>query len=598
MAAAQAPPAGRGVATELGFGLFQQRCLNCHGNPAVDKAPAPAALREMSPERILDALSTGVMKTVGDTLTPTERRLVSESVAGRLLGTSATGDAASMPNRCEAVGPAAITRTERPSWNGWGANLANTRFQPARAAGLSAAQVPRLRLKWAFGFPNGTSSYGQPTVALDRVFVGTDTGYVYALGATTGCVHWSFQTKAGVRNAPTVASIRVDGQVRTAVFFGDVKANVYAVDASSGAAIWTIHVDDHYTARVTGAPSFYDGRLFVPLSSWEEFSARTLDYPCCTWRGAVAALDAASGRLIWKTCVIDEAKPVRRNSKGVQQWAPAGGSIWNAPTIDPARGLVYAGSGDATTYPAAKTSDAVVAFALETGRLVWSYQVHENDSFLVGCTGDGRTENCPQVQGPDWDIPASVVLRDRPGRGSFLLVGTKPGDVLALDPDRAGAPRWRINLNGPVAGNGPPAAGPPPSGVLWGFAASEDTAYFGMTGSTVAAVDIETGARKWLVRPAAGNARVSYGSATSAMPGVVFQGGSDGVLLALAAVDGTTMWSFDTNRAFETVNGVAAKGGSISAPGPTVANGMLFVGPGYAVLGGTPGNVLLAFGLD
>jgi polyvinyl alcohol dehydrogenase (cytochrome) len=594
---AQGPPAGRGVATELGFGLFQQRCLACHGNPAVEKAPPPAALREMSPERILDALTAGAMKTVGDTLTPVERRLVAESVAGRLLGTSSTGDAASMPNRCPVSGPTAAAAAEWPSWNGWGANLANTRFQPAGAAGLTAAQVPRLRLKWAFGFPNGTSSYGQPTIAMDRVFVGTDTGYVYALGAKTGCVHWSFQTKAGVRNAPTVAAIAVDGRPRTAVLFGDVKANVYAVDASSGEAIWTTHVEDHYTARVTGAPAFHGGRLYVPISSWEEFSARSLDYPCCTSRGAVAALDAATGRQLWKTYVVDEPKPVRKNAKGVQQWAPAGASIWNSPTIDPVRGRLYVGTGDATTYPAVKTSDAVVALELDTGRVAWSYQVHENDSFLVGCAGDGRTENCPQVQGPDWDIPASVVLRDGRGGGRYLLVGTKPGDILALDPDRDGALRWRVNVNGALADNGPLPPGPPPSGVLWGFAAGEDAAYFGLTGGAVAAVDIATGAKKWHVSPAGANARVSYGSATSAIPGVVFQGGSDGVLLALSAADGATLWRADTNRPFETVNRVSAKGGSISAPGPTIAGGMVFVGSGYAVLGGTPGNVLLAFGL-
>jgi polyvinyl alcohol dehydrogenase (cytochrome) len=501
-----------------------------------------------------------------------------------------------MPNQCPASGPAAATPAEQPSWNGWGANLANTRFQPARAAGVSAVQAPHLRLKWAFGFPNGTSSYGQPTIALQRVFVGTDTGYLYALGANTGCVHWSFQTRAGVRNAPTVASIAVGGRPRSAVFVGDVKANVYAVDALTGEPIWTTRVESHYTARVTGAPSLYDGRLYVPISSWEEFSARSLDYPCCTSRGALVALDAATGREVWKTYVVDEPKPVRKNAKGVEQWAPAGASIWNSPTIDAVRRRVYVGTGDATTYPAAKTSDAVVAFDFDTGRIAWSYQVHENDSFLVGCSGDGRTENCPRVQGPDWDIPASVVLSGRSGR-RFLLVGTKPGDILALDPDRDGALRWRTNVNGPLAGNGPIPPGPPPSGVLWGFAASEDTAYFGLTGGAVAAVDIASGVTKWHVRPAGENARVSYGSATSAIPGVVFQGGSDGALLALSAADGATLWRFETMRPFETVNRVTAKGGSISAPGPTIAGGMVFVGSGYAVLGGTPGNVLLAFGM-
>ena len=440
LVAGQDPASGRGqgpglgAATELGFGLFQQRCLGCHGNPAVEKAPPPAALREMSPERILDALSTGVMKTVGDSLTPVERRLVAESVAGRLLGTSATGDAASMPNQCPASGPAAATPAEQPSWNGWGANLANTRFQPARAAGVSAAQVPRLRLKWAFGFPNGTSSYGQPTIALQRVFVGTDTGYLYALGANTGCVHWSFQAKAGVRNAPTVASIVVGGRTRAAVFVGDVKANVYAVDALIGRA----DLDHSRREPLHGAG---DRCPVAPRRT-----ALRADLLVGGVLRAVARLPVLhvarrtrGARCRHGTRGVEDLR-CRRAQAGAQerQGRRAVGAGWRldlelADDRCRAPRRVYVGTGDATTYPAAKTSDAVVAFDLDTGRIAWSYQVHENDSFLVGCSGDGRTENCPRVQGPDWDIPASVVLRGRPGR-RFLLVGTKPGDILALDP--------------------------------------------------------------------------------------------------------------------------------------------------------------------
>jgi len=596
-AAPSGPPGGgRGVATEQGFGLFQQRCVSCHGNPAFEKALPPAALREMSPERILDALTSGVMKEVGGRLTEQQRRLVSESVAGRLLGTSATGDAKAMPNVCVTNQPLA-NPSQGSAWNGWGADITNTRFQTARGAGLTSAQVPHLTLKWAFGFPNGTSSYGQPTVASGRVFVGTDTGYLYSIDAKNGCVFWSFQTKAGVRNAPTVAPIEAQGTSRYAVFFGDLKANVYALDAQDGRLLWTTKVEEHYTSRVTGAPTFAGGRLYVPVSSWEEFSARTLDYPCCTSRGAVSALDANTGRQLWKTYVVDEPKPTRLNSKGVQMWAPAGASVWNSPTIDLRRQTVYFGTGDATTYPAAKGSDAVMALDMNTGAVKWSYQVHENDSFLVGCQGDNRTDNCPPVQGPDWDIPASVILREIPFAGSFLIVGTKPGDILALDPDKGGALRWRMNVNGTVAGNGPLAQGAPRSGVLWGFAADEQTAYFGLTGGAIAAVDLMTGTKKWMVQPLGSDSRVSFGSATTLMPGVVFQGGADGTLLALSTEDGRTLWKFDTNRQFDAVNKVATKGGSITAPGPTVAGGMVFVGSGYSVIGGLPGNALLAFGV-
>jgi polyvinyl alcohol dehydrogenase (cytochrome) len=607
-AQAQAPAAAPvNASSEQGFGLFQTRCLNCHGNPAFERAPTPAALREMTPEHILDVLTNGIMyPVVGKDLTELQRRLVAESVAGRLIGSAQSGDAARMPNRC-AANPPMPAPAAGPAWNGWGAGLSNARFQPAKAAGLSADELPKLKLKWAFGFPGGTSAYGQPSLVSGRVFVGTDTGWVYSLDAKTGCVYWSFQTKAGVRNAMTVGPIAGHPGVKYAVFFGDVKANAYALDAQTGRQLWTRHVEDHFTDRITAAPALYQGRLYVPISSWEEYSARTLDYPCCTSVGAVAALDANTGRQIWKTYVIPERpKLVGKNSKGVELWAPAGASVWNTPTVDPKRGVVYIGTGDATTHPAAATSDAVMAIGMDKGDIRWSYQVHRNDSYLVGCVGQNRTENCPEVQGPDWDIPASPVLHTLPDGRQIVVVATKPGDILALDPDAKGQPVWRINLNGPeLAGDGPLPAGRRRSGVMWGFADDGRFAYFGMTGGGVSALDLTSGKRAWYAplnaQPAPADAPPGppqgpgHGAASTAIPGAVLVGGSDGKLFAVSARDGHELWSFDTARPFETVNGVPAKGGSIGAPGPTVAGGMVFVGSGYAVTRGNPGNVLLAF---
>src|SRR5262245_34332576 len=261
------PPAP--IGTEQGFGLFQQRCLGCHGNPSVEKAASPAALRAMSPERIYDALTSGVMKTVvGDSLTDEQRRRVSESIAGRLLGTETSGDGARMRNQCA---PGRSFALGGPAWNGWGAQIDNGRFQPADAARLTVDQIARLALKWAFGFPESTSSYNQPVIVGGRLFVGADTAWVYALDADSGCVHWSFRARAGVRAPVGVGTGAPAGDAM--VFVGDLKANVYALDARTGRQLWTTTVDDHLTARVTAAPTLHDGRLYVPLSSWEEFSA-------------------------------------------------------------------------------------------------------------------------------------------------------------------------------------------------------------------------------------------------------------------------------------------------------------------------------------
>ena len=596
-AGAQAPPARR--STETGFVLFQQQCVSCHGNPAVERAPAPAALRAMSPERIYAALTVGVMKAVGDTLTDVQRRLVSESLAGRLLGSAQAGSASTMPNRCEHNPP--LRSLEGPAWNGWGNGLANHRFQSTAAAGLTAATVPRLKLKWAFGYPDGTSTYGQPSLVAGRVFVGTDTGFIYSLDAATGCVYWSFQSQTGVRNAMTVGPIKTHAAARYAVFFGDAKANVYAIDAQTGKLLWTTHIDDNFTARVTAAPALYAGRLYVPISSWEEISARTLDYPCCAAVGSLSALEANSGRSIWKTYVIAERPaPTHKNSKGVQQWAPAGGSIWNTPTVDPKRHAVYVGTGDGTTFPAASTTDSILALNLATGKIIWSQQVHHNDSFLVGCVGANVTENCPQVQGPDWDIPMSPMLTSlRDGR-SAIVFGTKPGDILALDADKAGEPIWRVDVLGEaVAGDGPLPVARGNRGPLWGGALDDRNAYFGISAGGVAALDLTDGRRAWYT-PLNSTAKqhVTHSAAVTVIPGVVFVGGSDGKLWALSSADGHSLWSFDTARDFDTVNKVAAHGGSISAPGPTVADGTLLIGSGYGVVSESPGNVLLAFAVE
>ena len=79
------------------------------------------------------------------------------------------------------------------------------------------------------------------------------------------------------------------------------------------------------------------------------------------------------------------------------------------------------------------------------------------------------------------------------------------------------------------------------------------------------------------------------------MPGVVFVAGSDGSLHAVSASDGHILWNYDTAHPFQTVNDVPAHGGAINSIGPTMANGMLYIASGYAVVGSNSGNVLIAF---
>jgi polyvinyl alcohol dehydrogenase (cytochrome) len=478
-----------------------------------------------------------------------------------------------------------------PSWNGWGVDASNARFQPDKAAQLPAARISQLQLKWAFGFPGVKSVMGAPVVAAGRLFLGVDTGSVYSLDAATGCLYWSFKADAGVRSAVTVERTAAG---RYAAYFGDLKANAYAVDAATGDVVWKVRVVDHPSARITGAPQVFEGRVYVPVASGEEGAGVNPKYACCTFRGSVVALDSATGRQVWKTYTIaDAAKPVGQNTNGVQRFAPAGGGVWNSPTLDPKRRALYIGTGDSYTEPAPATTDAIMAIDLDSGKILWVAQDTANDAWLVGCTGSSRPENCPKELGPDHDFGASPILKTLADGRSLLIAGQKSGNVWAHDLDRKGAVVWRTALVNNTTEFG--------GKIVWGGAADDQAAYFGLGPGGIAAVQLRDGERKWFqaFEPASAVAQhPGHEGALSAVPGVVFSGGWDGVLRALAAGDGRLLWQYDTVHDFQTVNGVPAKGGSLSVSGPTVAAGMLFAGSGYVgVRQGMPGNVLLAFSL-
>jgi len=578
----------------MGFGLFQTQCMTCHGNPNVERAPSPAAIREMSPERIYDALTNGAMKAQGAKLSDDQKKVIALFMSGRPLGSMQQGDAKSMANHCPS-NPPLPDPAAGPAWNGWGVDPTNSRFQSAKAAGLTAEQVPNLKLKWAFGFPTGISAFGQPTVVSGRVFVGTDIGYIYSLDAATGCVYWSYQTKGSVRNAISLAPVKGRGATKYAIYFGDAHANVYGIDAQTGEQLWMTHVDDHFTARITAAPAVYEGRVYAPVSSSEEFSGSTVDYGCCTFRGSVVALDGATGQQIWKTYSIAETpKPVRKNSKGVQLYAPAGASVWNTPTIDAKRHAIYFGTGDSETEPAAKTSDSVMALDMATGKVLWWYQAQAGDAFLGGCDPKTRTENCPEENGPDLDIGNSPILRTLEGGKRVVVAGTKDGNVFALDPDRKGAVVWKTSVAANPKGTPLFAL----NGIVWGGASDGKNVYYGLSGGGIVAVQLATGEKTWLTKFDTGGKRVSNAAAASAIPGVAFVGGMDGKVHAVSTTDGHSIWEVATAKEYDTVNKVPAKGGAMGSAGPTIVGGMLFIGSGYGVIGGIPGNALLAFSAE
>lgn len=471
-----------------------------------------------------------------------------------------------------------------PSWNGWGNGPTNTRFQPRHQGKLTAAELPRLQLKWAFGYADVMSARPQPTVAGGRLFAPSENGHLYALNPQTGCRYWTYQAQAGIPTAPVVGRYRdAAGNPGLAVYFGDRQANAYAVDAQTGRQIWVRKVDDHPLAAISGSLAFDGTRVFVPVQgSNEQALVGSAGYPCCTFRGSVSALDASTGVVIWKTYTVGESLPRPPDQDGTPAFGPAGGGIGSVPTIDAKRRLVYVATGNGYTEPAQPTTDAVLALDINTGELRWSQQMTPNDD---------------SNSGPDFDLtapPALARLKDR----DLLVLPQQSGVAWALDPDQEGAIVWQYRFG---QGSGP--------GGQWGIALDQEHAYVGVADlqtprpGGLHAVTLVDGHSLWQKPPSAKLCGIERGCSSgqggplTAIPGAVLNGGMDGGLRAYSSKDGTLLWTYDTNRDFDTVNGVKAHGGTMDSAGPVVVDGMVYVSSGSDGFGGRPGNVLLAFGL-
>jgi polyvinyl alcohol dehydrogenase (cytochrome) len=581
--------------TNLGIYTFSGKCATCH-DTGKGGAPDRYALNRHAPEEIYSSMTAGPMAEYAHGLSELEMRTVAVYVGGRPFGSAGEGDASLMPNQCTSHLPLSDP-VKGPSWNGWGFDATNSRYQPS--PGLRAEDIPRLKLKWAFGFPNANSAYAPPVVVGGRVFVGSDTGFLYSLDTASGCIYWSFKANAGIR---TAVSIGPGGKsaAKHLAYFGDIKGNVYAVNAESGALEWNQRADTHPVARITGTPKLDEGRLYVPVSSLEESGGGNPLYPCCTFRGSVVAYDAYTGKRIWKTYTIpDEPKPLKKTSLGTQLWGPGGAGIWSSPAIDRKRRTAYVATGNGYTDPAAAASDAVIAFNLDTGKRLWTKQLMAMDAYVRNCPGkyrpnvpkDNKSETCPAELGPDMDFGNSPILRTLPDGRTLIVVGQKDGHAWALDPDNKGAIVWQKLIGMGIDNGG--------GGMMWGSAADDRYAYFPLTRggpqAGMAAVNLANGEIAWRADPP-----VSSSAPATVTPAAVFSGASNGTIYAYSTAEGHVIWQYDTAKEFPTVNKVAAKGGNIGAAGPVVAGGLLFVPSGYADLfgGNARGNVLLVFGPD
>jgi polyvinyl alcohol dehydrogenase (cytochrome) len=236
-----------------------------------------------------------------------------------------------------------------------------------------------------------------------------------------------------VRSAISVGRVGT----RDIAVFGDAQANVYALDAATGRLLWKTDVDDFPVGRISGSPTLHNGRIYVGTASGEEASGANPAYECCKFRGSVVAVDAATGKMLWKTYTIEEPKPTKKNAVGTQLWGPSGAPVWSAPAIDAKLNRLYVTTGNNYSDPTSATSDSFIALDMDSGKILWSKQMTEKDAYTAACRLPDKT-NCADSNGPDFDFSSSPMLISMPNGRRMLLRGQKSGIVHALDPDKGG----------------------------------------------------------------------------------------------------------------------------------------------------------------
>ena len=575
----------------LGKQVYTTSCSGCHKTGAGLKAPDQLILSQMPPRAILAALETGKMREQAKELTTDQRRAVAEWLTSKKLK--------EIPIPKEAFTEFTLPADKKVTIQqmGWGGDLEGTGFRTTQQAGISAATVSTLTLKWAFAFPEVFQARGKPAIVGDWLIIGSQNGDVYCLHKKTGKIGWHFAASAAVRGAINVAK---KGKELYA-YFADNATNVYALDVKTGKLLWKKRVGQHAQSGNTGSVVVYNDIVYVPLTSLEVVSALDPTYPCCSSSGEVVAVSAHSGEEIWRHRVIaEEAKEVGTKKNGKPFFGPSGAIVWCSPTVDTKRGLLYIGTGENYTNPATKTSDAIQALNLKTGKLVWTFQATQGDAWNMACPGN---PNCPEKSGPDLDFGMAPILVKRPNGQDILVVGQKSAIVYGLSPED-GKLIWKTPLG----------MGGALGGIHWGmatdgryvYAANADNKYgVGKIDSLhrpapgIYALDVATGQVMWKAAAPPCHGRTGCIEANSAaptvIPGIVFAGALDGHIRAYATTDGQILWEYDTLREFQTVNGIQGKGGSIDGSSPTVSDGMLYVNSGYGLFGEYPGNVLLAF---
>lgn len=585
------------VFAQDGEALYTQYCATCHAAPTDLRTPPRTALGSFSANSVYHALSEGLMQAQGSVLSDAQKVTLAEYL------TRGTYKSERLERLAQCLAPMPTLQLGAAgSWNGWGNGSRNARHQTARDSAINASNVADLELAWVFGFEDASNARAQPSVVSGVMFMGSNSGTVYALDLASGCAYWTFLATTEVRGALSI--VHSDALDKMLVVGADSSNRVFVLDAATGARVWHADVDPSPYARSTGSIIVSGDTVFVPVSSAEVVVASNPAHECCSFRGNVAAFDLNTGEKRWHTYIMEEAKEVGLNSAGKRVFAPSGAPIWDAPTVDEKRRRVYVGSGQNYSRPTSNSSDSVIAFNMDSGAIDWIMQTTSNDAFTMACTSAAGHPNCPDP-GPDLDIGASILNVTLSTGKDVLIAGTKGGVLFALDPDAEGKVIWqtRVGRGGALGG------------IHWGMSFAGDIAYVPVSDRATGleqddgrqpglhAIDMKTGATLWYAKAeqrCASDERACldvYSAPPSSTSDVVVAGALNGHVFAHDQASGEVLWEYDTVQDFSTVNAVPAKGGAIDSAGPVFSGDYMILNSGYATFGQLPGNALLVFKL-
>ena len=438
-----------------GKAVYDQWCASCHDNGGQSGAPSFEAIRTLPRATVKYALELGYMKIQAKDVPKPELAQLIEWLPESEGSVDSWTGAARCPVKVREV---KLTDQPRTSTT-FGVTGEANRAQTAKETGLTRAQMKDLEVAWVAAFPQTPTMRSQPVIVGDTIFIAaTDAGRLYALDTNSGCVKWHYVSDMTLRSSLTFAE--ATDKSPAAIIMGDAAGFVHAVDARTGRKLWVSEARLNDLNRITGAPVVHDGKVFAPVSAIEVNYAGQDDYECCKGQGAIIAFDLATGKQLWTGTTMEPAAPVRLGRTGTQQWGPSGAIIWSTPVIDAKRNVIYAGTGENTSWPATDTSDAIIAYDMDTGEKRWVFQATKADIWNYAC--GRKAANCDwpgEYHSPDHDFGATSMLIKRQDGSELVIAGQKSGVVWALNPDN-GSLVWS-NKVGRGSANG---------GVHWGMA--------------------------------------------------------------------------------------------------------------------------------